>query len=86
MIIHDLDLFRAAVSVRPDVRVIPYMAAWTTDSQDLRARGTIMYGIDPPTTEEDLRHVHGEDERLPLAALDWYVLYLRDIVVRTAAK
>lgn len=82
----DTDLFRAAVSVRPDVRVIPYMAAWTTDSQDLRGRGVIMYGIDPPMTHDDLERVHGNDERLPLAGLDWYALYLRDIVVKTAGK
>lgn len=82
----DTDLFRAAVAAAPGVKVIPYMAAWTTDSQDLRARGTIMYGIDPPMTEADLKHVHGEDERLPLAALDWYAVYLRDIVVRTAGR
>lgn len=82
----DTELFRAAVAAAPGVRVIPYMAAWTTDSQDIRARGTIVYGIDPPMTLEDLKHVHGEDERLPLAALAWYAAYLRDIVVRTAGK
>ncbi len=82
----DTPLFRAAVESAKGVRVMPYMAAWTTDSQDLRARGTIMYGIDPPMTHADLERVHGEDERLPLAALDWYVIYLRDIVVKTAGK
>lgn len=82
----DTDLFRAAVAAAPGVRVIPYMAAWTTDSQDIRARGTIVYGIDAPMTEEDLKHVHGEDERVPLAGLDWYAGYLRDIVVKTAGK
>lgn len=82
----DTDLFRAAVAAAPGVRVIPYMAAWTTDSQDLRARGTIVYGIDAPMTEEDLTHVHGEDERVPLAGLDWYAVYLRDIVVKTAGR
>lgn len=82
----DTELFRAAVGVRRSVRVIPYMAAWTTDSQDLRARGVIMYGIDPPMTHDDLERVHGNDERLPLAALSWYALYLRDVVVKTARK
>lgn len=82
----DTDLFRAAVAAAPGVRVMPYMAAWTTDSQDIRGRGVIVYGIDPPMTLEDLKHVHGEDERLPLAGLDWYAAYLRDIVVRTAGK
>jgi len=82
----DTPLYRAAVESAKGVRVMPYMAAWTTDSQDVRGRGVIVYGIDPPMTEEDLKHVHGEDERLPLAALDWYVIYLRDIVVKTAGK
>lgn len=82
----DTPLYRAAVESAPRIRVMPYMAAWTTDSQDLRARGTIMYGIDPPGTEDDQRRAHGEDERVPLAALDWFALYLRDIVVKTAGK
>jgi len=82
----DTPLYRAAVESAPGVRVMPYMAAWTTDSQDLRARGTIMYGIDAPGTEDDQRRAHGEDERVPLAALDWFALYLRDIVVKTAGK
>ena len=82
----DTPLYRAAVDSAPGARVMPYMAAWTTDSQDMRARGTIMYGIDPPGTEDDQRRAHGEDERVPLAALDWFALYLRDIVVKTAGK
>jgi acetylornithine deacetylase/succinyl-diaminopimelate desuccinylase-like protein len=82
----DTPLFRAAVESARGVRVLPYMAAWTTDSQDLRARGTIMYGIDPPLTREDVERVHGDNERVPLAALDWYAGYLRDIVVKTAGK
>ena len=82
----DTDLYRAAVASAKGVRVMPFMAAWTTDSQDLRARGTIMYGIDPPLTNDDLERVHGDDERVPLAALDWYALFLRDVVVKTAGK
>lgn len=82
----DTPLYLAAVESAPGVRVMPYMAAWTTDSQDLRARGTIMYGIDPPGTEDDQRRAHGEDERVPLAGLDWFALYLRNIVVKTAGK
>jgi len=46
----------------------------------------VSIGIDPPMTHDDLERVHGNDERLPLAALDWYALYLRDIVVKTAGK
>ncbi len=80
----DTDLFRAAASAARGIPVLPYMAGWTTDSQDLRGRGTIVYGIDPPMTEEDVERVHGEDERIPLAGLDWYALYLRDVTVAVA--
>ena len=66
-------------------RVMPFMAAWT-DSQDLRARGIITYGIDPPLAPEDGERVHGKDERILLSALDWYAQYLRSIVLKLAAR
>lgn len=75
----------AAAEFAPQARVMPFMAAWTTDSQDLRARGITVYGIDPPLSEEDGERVHGKNERISLAALDWYSRYLRGIVVRLAA-
>ena len=55
---------------------MPFPAAWTTDSQNLRARGVVTYGIDPPLSAEDGERVHGKDERIYLPALDWYARYL----------
>ncbi len=86
----DTPLYAAAVAeareLAPDAPVMPFMAAWTTDSQDLRARGITVYGIDPPLTEEDGERVHGKNERLDLTALDWYARYLRGIVERAAGE
>lgn len=76
----------AAQELAPEARVMPFMAAWTTDSQDLRARGVITYGIDPPLTEEDGSRVHGANERISLEALDWYARFLRGIVLRLSAQ
>jgi acetylornithine deacetylase/succinyl-diaminopimelate desuccinylase-like protein len=86
----DTALYRAAQEaareLSPEVLVMPFMAAWSTDSQDLRARGVTTYGIDPPLSEEDGEGVHGKNERISLAALDWYAGYLREIVLRVARK
>lgn len=85
----DTPLYRAAESaardLAPEAKVMPFMAAWSTDSQYLRARGVATYGIDPPLTEEDGERVHGKNERLSLAALDWYARYLRELVARAAS-
>jgi acetylornithine deacetylase/succinyl-diaminopimelate desuccinylase-like protein len=85
----DTEFYRAVQAVAKDLApkapVMPFMAAWTTDSQDLRGHGVIMYGIDPPVTEEDGDRIHGIDERLDLAALDWYGKFLREIVLKVAA-
>lgn len=84
----DTELYAAVVKAAarrsPAPVVMPFMAAWTTDSADLRARGAVIYGINPPTTDEDERRIHGDDERVSLAGLDWFSDFLRDVVVATA--
>lgn len=77
-------IVKSAAKRSPAPTVMPFMAAWTTDGADLRARGTVVYGIDPPTTDEDDLRVHGDDERVSLSALDWFAEFLRDVVVATA--
>lgn len=79
-------VMKAAGTRSPAPAVMPFMAAWTTDGADLRARGTVVYGIDPPTSDEDDLRIHGDDERISLTALDWYTDFLRDVVVLTAGK
>jgi acetylornithine deacetylase/succinyl-diaminopimelate desuccinylase-like protein len=82
----DTALYRAAEAAAkttaPEARVMPFMAAWTTDSQDLRALGVIVYGIDPPLSADDGERVHGKDERILLEGLDWYVDYVREILLK----
>ena len=75
----------AAKELAPTARVMPYMTAWTTDSQDLRARGVITYGLIPPFTADDGGRMHGRNERIELASLDWYTNFLRAIVLKVAA-
>ena len=49
--------------------VIPFMSTGATDSAQLRLHSVQAYGLRPmPLTEADLMRVHGDDERLPLAA------------------
>ncbi len=86
----DTELYAAIVKTaakrEPAPAVMPFMAAWTTDSADLRARGTVMYGIDPPMTDEDDLRMHGDDERVSMTGLDWFSDFLRDVVLTTAGK
>ena len=49
--------------------VLPFMSTGATDSAQLRLHSVQAYGLRPfPLTDEDDRRMHGDDERLPLAA------------------
>ena len=49
--------------------VLPYQSTWGTDSSQLRLHNVQAYGLVPfPLTEEDLKRMHGNDERIPVAA------------------
>jgi acetylornithine deacetylase/succinyl-diaminopimelate desuccinylase-like protein len=49
--------------------VLPYQSPWATDSAQLRLHNVQSYGLWPfPLTQEDLKRMHGEDERIPLAS------------------
>ena len=49
--------------------VLPFMSTGATDSAQLRLHNVQSYGLRPiPLTESDLRRVHGDEERIPLAA------------------
>jgi acetylornithine deacetylase/succinyl-diaminopimelate desuccinylase-like protein len=51
------------------VPVLPYQSPWATDSSQLRLHNVQAYGLWPfPLTEEDLKRMHGDDERLPVAS------------------
>lgn len=61
--------------------VLPFLSPGATDSAQLRLHNVQAYGLRPfPMTEEDLSRVHGDDERLPLAAFAQGVDVLTHIV------
>ena len=82
------ELYRAvessAVRFAPGARVVPFMAPWSTDSRQLRLQGIVTYGVAVPMSAQDGQRVHGKDERLALAALDWYAAYLFEVVLTVA--
>jgi acetylornithine deacetylase/succinyl-diaminopimelate desuccinylase-like protein len=49
--------------------VLPFQSTWATDSAQLRLHNVQSYGLVPfPLSEEDLKRMHAEDERIPAAA------------------
>jgi acetylornithine deacetylase/succinyl-diaminopimelate desuccinylase-like protein len=51
------------------VPVLPLLSPGATDSAQLRLHNVQAYGLLPfPLNEEDYSHMHGDDERLPLAS------------------
>ena len=64
---------------------LPFQSTWLTDSAQLRLHNVQAYGLVPfPTTEEDLRRMHGDDERIPLVSFDKGVDVLAKIVAEFA--
>ena len=60
---------------------LPLQSTWLTDSAQLRWYKAQAYGLVPfPLTQDDLKRMHGDDERIPLAAFDKGVDVLAKIV------
>ena len=60
---------------------LPFQSTWLTDSAQLRLHNVQAYGLVPfPLAQEDLKRMHGDDERIPLAAFDKGVDVLVKIV------
>ena len=56
----------------PSMVTVPYLSTGATDSARLRALGMQAYGILPfPMDQEDEDRMHGTDERIPLASLEF---------------
>lgn len=69
----DTDFYAAIVKACAEefsgAPVLPYQSPWATDSAQLRLHNVQAYGLWPyPITAEDLKRVHSEDERIPLAS------------------
>lgn len=64
---------------------LPFQSTWSTDSAQLRLHNVQAYGLVPfPLADEDLKRMHGDDERIPLAAFDKGVDVLTKIVTEFA--
>lgn len=79
-------LERAQKRVFPEAITLPLMQTGATDGAQLRAQGVQVYGIDVPVDDEDLHRMHGNDERISLAALAQFTDFLYAAVLDVAAK
>jgi acetylornithine deacetylase/succinyl-diaminopimelate desuccinylase-like protein len=62
----------AVKELDPSMVTVPYLSTGATDSARLRALGMQAYGILPfPMAQDDEDRMHGNDERIPLASLEF---------------
>jgi acetylornithine deacetylase/succinyl-diaminopimelate desuccinylase-like protein len=81
----DTELYRAIEHVvaeqHPEARVVPAVMTGFTDSHFTRDLGIASYGFDPKVTAElEFARIHGNDERVSVAAFRRGVSDMRAIV------
>jgi acetylornithine deacetylase/succinyl-diaminopimelate desuccinylase-like protein len=80
-------LVASANKLWPGVPVTPYLFQAGTDAGAWRNRGVPVYGIYPyPISNEDLRRMHGNDERVQIKSLDQGTKLIYDTLVAVAGK
>ena len=77
-------LERAGIKVF-SVQTIPIMQVGATDSAQLRAKGVQAYDIGTVLSAEDLKHIHGNDERINIAGFGKFVEFLYTATVAISA-
>jgi acetylornithine deacetylase/succinyl-diaminopimelate desuccinylase-like protein len=85
------DFYQAIVKASAEefggVPVLPFQSTWATDSAQLRLHNVQSYGLVPfPLTAEDLKRMHGDDERIPAAAFAKGVSLMVRLVNQFAAS
>ncbi len=60
------------------------MSVGSTDSEFLRRRGGVVYGIEFPLTPEDEMRIHGHDGKIPVRGLDFGVRFILEILGEVA--
>jgi acetylornithine deacetylase/succinyl-diaminopimelate desuccinylase-like protein len=83
----DSPMYRAiaesVAALEPRVITVPYLSTGATDSAVLRLAGIPCYGLLPfPLTQEDEDRMHGHDERVSVASLDFGTRLVHRIVDR----
>ena len=69
----------------PGMVTVPYLSTGATDSARLRQLGMQAYGILPfPMNQDDEDRMHGNDERVPLTALDFGTRLIYGAISRVA--
>lgn len=72
-------------SLDPTLAVVPYMSTGATDSARLRAVGIQAIGVLPfPMDQDDEDRMHGNDERVPLASLEFGLRLVYGAMYRVA--
>jgi acetylornithine deacetylase/succinyl-diaminopimelate desuccinylase-like protein len=75
----------SAQALDPSLAVVPYLSTGATDSARLRAWGMQSFGLLPfPMNQDDEDRMHGNDERIPLASLDFGTRMIYGAVLRVA--
>jgi acetylornithine deacetylase/succinyl-diaminopimelate desuccinylase-like protein len=69
----------------PSMSVVPYLSTGATDSARLRLWGMQAFGLLPfPMNQDDEDRMHGNNERIPLASLDFGTRMIYGAVLRVA--
>lgn len=87
----DTELYRALVKhaqlTYPGALVTPYLFQAGTDAYAWRSRGIPVYGIYPyPITAEDLKRMHGNDERVAIDSLVSGLSMMKSTLLEVCAK
>ena len=75
----------AVKELAPDMVTVPYLSTGATDSARLRQLGMQAFGVLPfPMNQDDEDRMHGNDERIPLTALEFGTRLIYGAVSRVA--
>jgi acetylornithine deacetylase/succinyl-diaminopimelate desuccinylase-like protein len=75
----------SAQALEPSLAVVPYLSTGATDSARLRNWGMQAFGLLPfPMNQNDEDRMHGNDERIPLASLEFGTKMIYGAIARVA--
>jgi acetylornithine deacetylase/succinyl-diaminopimelate desuccinylase-like protein len=75
----------AASALDASLTTVPYLSTGATDSARLRAWGMQAFGLLPfPLNQDDEERMHGNDERVPLASLEFGTKLIYGTIARVA--